>query len=178
MTTITTHRTVDAPAAVVWDVVTDHDLYAEAAPNLSTVEVVDREGEPESEGEGTVRRCVDANGNEWTESCTRWEENRAYAVAVDVERSDFHRHLFTRFEGEWRLSEQADGVRITIEFEFEPRYGPLGALVSTVFAYKAPGIIEPIFDRWETEIRARTADAAAADSQDTRSGWSSNALSR
>lgn len=149
MTTITMHRTVDAPIAVVWDVVTDHDLYAEAAPNLSSVEVV------EGDGDGMVRRCVDTDGNEWTESCTRWEEERGFAVSVDVGRSDFHRRLFSRFDGEWRLEERDDGVRMTIAFEFEPRYGPLGALVSKFLAYKAPGIIEPIFDGWEAEIRSR-----------------------
>lgn len=150
MTTLTMDRTVDAPAAVVWDVITDHDLYAEAAPNLSSVEVVD------GDGEGMIRRCVDTGGNEWLESCTRWEDGQVFAVAVDVDNSDFHRPLFDRFEGEWRLEEVPDGVAITVSFDFEPRYGPIGVLIAKFFAYKAPGILEPIFDRWETEIRART----------------------
>lgn len=166
------HRTVDAPIAVVWDVITDHDLYAEAAPNLSTVDII------EGEGDGMVRRCVDTNGNEWTESCTRWETHRAYAVTVDVDHSEFHRHLFTRFEGEWCLSEHDDGVRITIMFEFDPKYGPLGRLISAFFAYKAPSIVESIFDRWETEIRARTADATVADRHDSRNNRNINALYR
>lgn len=166
------HRTVDAPTAVVWDVITDHDLYAEAAPNLSTVDIV------EGDGDGMVRRCVDTDGNEWTESCTRWETHRAYAVTVDVEHSEFHRRLFTRFEGEWRLSEHDDGVRITIQFELGPRYGPLGRLISTYFAYKAPSIVEPIFDRWETEIRARTAAGTVADRPDPRDDRNIDALSR
>lgn len=171
MTTITMHRTVDAPAALVWDVITDHDLYAEAAPNLSTVEIV------EGDGEGMVRRCVDTDGNEWLESCTRWEERRAFAVSVDVEHSDFHRKLFDRFGGKWRLSQADDGVRITIAFDFEPRYGPFGALISKFFAYKAPGIIEPIFDRWEAEIDARVEDAASA-VHDHRRGHDIDALHR
>jgi len=172
MATITMHRTVDAPIAVVWDVITDHELYAEAAPNLSTVEVV------EGEGDGMIRRCVDTDGNEWTESCNRWEEERGYAVTVHVEHSDFHRRLFTRFEGEWRLSEHDDGVRITIAFEFEPRYGPVGSLISKFFAYKAPGIIEPIFDRWEAEIRSRATDAAVADRHEPHGDRDINALYR
>lgn len=166
------HRTVDAPIAVVWDVITDHDLYAEVAPNLSTVDVL------EGEGDGMVRRCVDTNGNEWTESCTRWENHRAYAVTVDVAHSEFHRRLFTRFEGEWRLSEDDNGVRITIQFEFAPRYGPFGRLISAFFAYKAPGIVEPILDGWVAEIRARTADATVADRHDPRNDRNINALYR
>jgi ribosome-associated toxin RatA of RatAB toxin-antitoxin module len=152
MTRISSHRTVDAPVEVVWDVVTDHELYAEAAPNLSTVEVV------EGDRDGMVRRCVDADGNEWTETCTRWDERSGFAVAVDVADSDFHRRLFRRFEGEWTITETADGVRITVAFDFDPKYGPLGVLVSKYLAYRAPGIVESIFDRWEAEIRSRTGD--------------------
>ena len=43
MTRIRMQRSIDAPAAVVWEVVTDHELYGELAPNLSTVEVVEGE---------------------------------------------------------------------------------------------------------------------------------------
>lgn len=150
MPQLTIDRTVDAPAAVVWDVVTDHDLYAAVAPNLRTVEVL------EGEGAGLVRRCVDTNGNEWTESCTRWEDGRAFAVAVDVEHSDFHRRLFSRFEGEWRVTPRPEGVRITIQFGFEPRYGPVGVLITKFFAYRGPPMVETILDGWEAEIEPRT----------------------
>ncbi|HKJ59201.1 MAG TPA: SRPBCC family protein [Halobacteriales archaeon] len=67
MDELTRHRTADAPPSAVWDVVTDHALYADVAPNLATVEVLG------GEGTGHVRRCVDTDGNEWTESCSHWE---------------------------------------------------------------------------------------------------------
>lgn len=149
MARLSTHRTVDAPASLVWDVVTDHDLYAEAAPNLATVEIV------EGEREEMVRRCVDTGGNEWTESCTRWEEGRAFAVSVDVADSDFHRRLFRRFDGEWRITERSGRVQITVAFDFEPRYGPLGGLIARYFEYRAPSILTPLLDAWEAEIEAR-----------------------
>lgn len=157
-------RAFDAPAAVVWDVVADHELYGEAAPNLSSVAVI------EGEGETTVRRCVDTDGNAWTESCTRWEEGEEFAVAVDVEGSAFHRRLFTRFEGEWRVEERADDVLVTVAFEFDPRFGPLGALVSKYLAYRAPALVEPIFDRWAAEIRSRTGTAAPAQQREGGAG--------
>lgn len=149
MEQITHHRTVDAPLETVWAVVTDHQLYGEAAPNLERVEVVD------GDGEGAVRRCVDTDGNEWTETITDWTTERAYAVSVDVAESDFHRRLFDRFEVECRLSEVDEGVRMTIEFTFEPRYGPLGVLIAKFFAYRAPEIVDGIFDAWEAEIADR-----------------------
>lgn len=142
---------MDAPPAVVWDVVSDHGLYAEAAPNLETVEVV------EGEGAGLVRRCVDTDGNEWTERCTRWDDGSGFAVSVDVERSEFHRRLFHRFEGEWSVAPADDGVVVTVAFDFEPRFGPLGRLIGWYLGSRAPGLVEAIFDRWEAEIDARVA---------------------
>ncbi|WP_236639738.1 SRPBCC family protein [Salinigranum halophilum] len=147
-------------------------MYGEVAPNLSSVAVV------EGTGEGMIRRCVDTEGNEWTETCTNWEERRAYAVSVHVENSVFHKRFFTCFDGEWRLSEHDDGVRITIAFDFEPRYGPLGVFISKYFEYKAPGIIETIFDGWEHEIRSRTSDEMGTDRDKTRSDRGTNALYR
>jgi len=154
MPVIERHRTVDAPIDVVWDVITDHDRYGEVAPNLASVEVI------AGADAGLVRRCVDTDGNEWTEQCTRWEPGRTFAVAVDVATSEFHRSLFSRFEGEWRVEETPEGVLITIRFDFDPRYGPLGILITTVLRYKAPPIIDTIFDRWEVEIRRRVDPAS------------------
>lgn len=174
MARLSMDRLVDAPVAVAWDVITDHELYAEVAPNLSTVEVV------EGEKDGMIRRCVDTNDNEWTESCSRWDDGRGFAVEVDVDRSDFHRRLFTRFEGEWRLSERPDGVLITITFEFDPKYGPFGVLVTRFFEYKAPAILNQIFDRWEAEIRSRISDSTETIERRDTDGVerTSNALSR
>jgi len=156
MTRITTSRLVDVPATVAWDVVTDHALYAEVAPNPAEVAVVD------GEGVGLVRRCVDADGNEWTESCTRWDEGRGFAVAVDVENSAFHRRLLTRFEGEWRVAERPTGTLVTVRFEFDPRFGPLGVLVSRDVERRARGPVAAVLDGWEAEMTARAADAADA----------------
>lgn len=142
-------RTVEAPTAVVWDVITDHELYAEAAPNLSNVEVID------GAAETLTRRCVDTNGNTWTESCTRWEPEDGFAVSVNVAESDFHRRLFSRFAGEWSLEQTPDGTEITMAFEFSTRYGPVGRLIAWYFKLKAPEILETIFDRWESAIESQ-----------------------
>jgi ribosome-associated toxin RatA of RatAB toxin-antitoxin module len=166
------HRTVDAPRAVVWDVITDQELYGEVAPNLSSVAVV------EGAGEGMIRRCVDTEGNEWTESCTHWDDGQSFAVSVHVDHSVFHRRFFTRMDGEWRLSADDDGVRMTITFDFDPRYGPLGVLISKYFEYIAPGIIETIFDRWEDEIRVRMANETRTATDEPRSNRGVNALYR
>lgn len=149
-------RQVDAPRSVVWAGITDHDLYAQAAPNLVSVDVVD------GAEDTLIRRCVDTDGNVWTEACTTWEEGECFAVAVDVASSDFHRRLFNRFEGTWGIRDTAAGLEIVMEFDWDAKYGPFGRLISVIFAYKAPGLVTSIFDRWEAEIAART-EAGTAD---------------
>lgn len=140
---------MDASADVVWSVITDPDVYEEVAPNLTVVEVL------EGAGEGMVRRCVDTRGNAWTEMCRYWRPGRAFGVAVDVANSDFHRRFFTRFSGHWELTERTDDVLVTIRFEFDTRYGPLGRLVTAYLARAAPSIVDGIFDGWEAEVERR-----------------------
>lgn len=157
MSQITMHRLLDAPTDVVWDVVTDPDVYAEVAPNLSSVTILD------GDGEGMVRECVDTGGNAWRESCHYWEAGRAFAVAVDVRTSDFHQRLFTRFEGSWSLAERADGTLVTMQFDFDTRYGPLGSLLSRYVAFKAAPLLEAIFEGWEAEVETRLAETSESD---------------
>jgi hypothetical protein len=166
MTAITANRLYDAPADVVWAVMTDPEVYAAVAPNLSSVSILDDggdgndEGDRKGVGEGMVRRCVDTYGNAWTESCHYWEPGRGFGIAVDIETSDFHRPWFTRFEGHWELTERDDGVVVTIQFDFQPKYGPLGALVARYLRYRSIPLIEAIFDGWRAEIESRLADGA------------------
>lgn len=157
MATIERSRPMDAPADVVWDVITDPAVYEAVAPNLTAVDVLD------GHGEGMVRRCVDTRGNAWTETCRYWTPGRAFGVAVDVENSDFHRRLFTSFEGHWELDEREDDVLVTIRFDFETRYGPLGWLVSAYLARAAPSIVDGIFDGWEAETRRRLEEEGHVD---------------
>lgn len=150
---------MEAPPDLVWEVMTDPDLYADIAPNLSEVEIV------EGEGEGMVRRCVDTDGKAWTEECHLWEPGRRFEVSVDVENSEFHRHLFSRFEGSWSLTEREDDVLVEIAFDYDTKYGPIGMLVSKYFEYKGPPIVESILDGWEEEVEERLDEAPSTTEQ-------------
>lgn len=152
MTQITKRRLFDAPTDAVWAVITDPDVYAAVAPNLSSVTILG------GDGEGMVRECIDTDGNAWTESCTHWDEGRAFAVAVDVETSDFHRPWFARFEGTWSVDEGADGALVSMAFDFDTKYGPLGWLLGRYLTFKAGPLVEAIFDGWAAELDARLND--------------------
>ncbi len=72
-------RSVDlaAPAAIGWEVVSDHELYGRLAPNLSAVHVL-------SDSDHEQRRCVARSGESWTESCDVFPDDRRYQVNVDT----------------------------------------------------------------------------------------------
>lgn len=142
-------RAFDAPPEVVWDVITDPGLYAEVAPNLSRVEILD------GAAEGMVRECADPDGRSWTETCTVWEPLDRYAVEVHVDDSPVHRRAFHSFAGEWAMTERADDVLVTMTFEYEPRYGPLGWLVGKALEREGRELTQAIFDGWEQELAAR-----------------------
>ncbi|MDX1747281.1 MAG: SRPBCC family protein [Halobacteriales archaeon] len=142
-------RLIDAPQPAIWDVITDHELYGDVAPNLTSVEVVD------GAEETMVRRCVDTGGYAWTEACTTWEDGQRFGVEVDVANSEFHRHLFNHMEGTWGLEATPDGYEVFIRFDYDTKYGPFGRLISAYLSYKAPAIVGAIFDSWEAEIDAR-----------------------
>ena len=150
-------RVYDAPPEDVWAVVTDPALYAEVAPNLSRVG--EWAGEHGGEGEGMVRECADTDGNAWQESCTWWEPERGYAVEVHVPESEFHRRLFHSFAGEWAMEPVTEGVRVTMTFEYDTRYGPIGWVLGRLLEREATGLTEAIFDGWERELAARTVPA-------------------
>lgn len=153
MPQLTARRTIEVPAAVAWAVITDHELYAEVAPNLADIEVLD------SDGEGLRRRCVDTDGNAWTETAHHWDEGRSFGVTVDIENSEFHRRLFRRFEGRWGLDETPTGVDVWMAFEWDTRWGPLGWLISAYLRYRATGLTTRILDGWEAEMEARFEEA-------------------
>ena len=162
MPTLTIQRTVSVPASVAWEVVSDHELYGELAPNLAAVEVI------EGEGEGLRRRCVQPDGKAWTETTTNWEAGTSFGVEVDVGDSPVHRRLFSRMEGHWGVDEAPDGSRVLMRFEYDTRWGPLGRLVSAYFQRWGPPVLEPILDGWEDEMAARLEARGGPDAGDER----------
>lgn len=149
MPQLSARRSVSVPPSVAWEVITDHDVYADVAPNLVEIEVL------EGEREGLRRWCLDTGGNDWTETVHHWDEGRSFGVTVDVANSAFHRPLFHRFEGHWGLTEEPSGVQLWTVFEYDTRWGPMGWLVSAYLKYRARGMLEHILDGWVAEMEAR-----------------------
>lgn len=146
-----TERIIETPVRVVWEVVSDVVGYADAAPGLSRAEIV------AGSGEGMQRRCYDASGRGWSETCTLWdEEGHRYAFEVDTATYPFPLNpLIKRFEGTWSVEPAAGATRIIMRFVAEPRYGVLGQTALWLLGRRFKRETEGIFDNWEKTIRVR-----------------------
>ena len=143
-------RMVDAPAEVVWEVISDVGGYHKYAPNLSKSEVL------EGEGVGLRRRCHDTRGRGWNEQCVLWREGQLYSIAVDT--SDYP-YPFTKMQGTWGLEERPDSVLVKMRFDYAPKYDPpvIGWLADRLMIKRAmKTICQELMDNWVAEIKERT----------------------
>jgi ribosome-associated toxin RatA of RatAB toxin-antitoxin module len=148
MYTLTVERLVDAPAAVVWEVISDIERYADYAPNLSSAHRL-------SSGEFPARRCYDTQGRSWNEACVLWKEGEAYSYLIDT--SDYP-YPFIQMKGTWGLTQQNDGVKITMRFDYTPRYPwLLGWLIHRSVSRMFRPIVQQLMENWEVEIKRRAA---------------------
>lgn len=138
----TASRIVPVSPEAAWKVMTDHQGYAEVADNLSRVEVVS------GHGLGMCRRCYDTRGQGWSETCTLWDEGRAYAFSVDTQAPDYPYPL-RELSGVWRVEPADGGSRVTLEFVARARWGVLGQLMLRLLARPAERICLRLLERWE-----------------------------
>ena len=146
-------RVVNAPADVVWAVISDVERYAEYAPNLSKAIKT-------SNGVTPTRRCYDTKGRGWNEACVLWKEGEVYSFVVDTSPPDYP-YPFTQLKGTWGLNQVADGVEIYMHFDYQPhKSGILGWLMQRMLQRAFSPIVDKLLDNWEAEIAQRTAQVA------------------
>jgi ribosome-associated toxin RatA of RatAB toxin-antitoxin module len=142
-------RVVQAPAEQVWVVVADVAGYAQVAPGLRHVEIL------QGDREGLRRRCYDARGRGWNETCTLWEPGRRFQMRVDTASYPFPlRQLLRSFQGTWSVDPLPEGTRISVQFDAEPRLGLLGRLAVRAIGRKAQHDLIRLLDNYEHAIRA------------------------
>jgi hypothetical protein len=148
-------RVVRAPLGVVWEVISDHALFGQVAPNLSHVQVLD------GQGEGMSRRCTNTEGDSWEESCVVWNPGREYTFEV-TNHSD--RYPLKQMRGTFGCAEVSGGVEITVRFDYLPKFDPplMGGLMNWLGQRAAQGSVRAIFDGWEKAISERRHRSQAA----------------
>jgi ribosome-associated toxin RatA of RatAB toxin-antitoxin module len=145
--TVEASRVIDAPVALVWEIVSDLDSYHRHTDTLTETAVIS------GDSQGAVRRCVDASGNRWLETCTTWAEERRYVMDVDVSTYPAkYRMLFRTFKGTWSVEPVDDRTRVTIRFEADLRKIPGVARVAGKLAERSRSEIEAILESYAAEV--------------------------
>lgn len=149
MYTFTTDRLIVAPADIVWAVIADVEGYARHAPNLDRTYIV------HGSGVGMVRHCVDVRGAAWDEECVAWDEGRGYIMQIDTRT---YPYPMRSMRGIWAMDEASSGVRVSLTFEYQPRFD-----LPLIGPWRDRRTVRPAFaqfsrelmDNWETEIHNR-----------------------
>lgn len=145
--TVEASRVIHAPLSLVWGIVSDLDSYHQHTEILTETTVIS------GESQGAVRRCVDASGNDWLETCTTWDEERRYVMDVDVSTYPArYRMLFRSFKGTWSVEPDDDRTRVTIRFEADLRRVPGVAIVAEKLAERSGSEIDAILESYAAKV--------------------------
>ena len=148
MAIIETTRIVKAAPEAAWAVIRDHEGYAElTAAGISKVEVL------EGDGAGMTRRCHNPRGESWEETCSLWEEGRAFEFTVDTTADDYPYPL-KEVIGYWAVEPHPDGSQLRARFKFA--MNPLMELMFRVTGGKRKALAdtEVLMDNWEKQAAA------------------------
>ncbi len=89
-----------------------------------------------------------------------WEEGRQYAYLIDT--TDYP-YPFVQMKGTWGLTEHVNGVKITMRFDYTPRYGwGLGWITHLAVKRTFAPIVNTLLDNWQAEIERRAQAVAVA----------------
>ncbi|MBD3630036.1 SRPBCC family protein [Cyclobacterium sp.] len=140
-------RKVKGAKSKVWDVISDVANYHVVAPNIDDSKII-------SGGKrGLVRVCSHGNDN-WTETCTLWEEERQYSFMVDTKAPDYP-YPFKSLKGTWTVDEiSSNESMITMVFEFEYKKAIQNILVHPFMKYKFTKVCKELLDNWQKLIES------------------------
>ena len=133
--------TTSALPARVWQVMSDQEGYADVADNIGKVEIV------EGRGAGMIRQCSDTDGKSWRETCTLWDEGRAFAFRVHTEAEDYP-YPIAELTGKWSLAPAGHGTAIRMDFEIRAKPGLANGLLFRLMAAPFAKICDRLLQRW------------------------------
>jgi len=147
-------RKVQAPASVVWSVMSDHPGYADVASNLSKVEVL------KGAELGMVRKCAGRKGESWTEVCDLYQEGEKFGFKVETQADDYP-YPFSALLGRWGLRERGDSTEFYIHILATPKGGWLARkmmLVITRMTFQK--VLIDLADAWAARMEREASEVS------------------
>ena len=138
----TVKRTVNAPAEVVWEVMTDHPAYSDVASNIAKVEVLS------GDELGMQRRCYGPKGENWLETCNLFESGKSYGFRIHTDAEDYP-YLIATLSGRWSVERRAIGSAFDIEIVAKPKGSVLSQwLFVTMAKLQYKTVLVDLADGW------------------------------
>ena len=119
---------IDAPREKVWEVLGDFTCVAAYSPDVRSARVVSKNGT----GEGATRRLELNRQGYVEERVTTWSEGQGFSVSVIGQRSPLRQS-----SRRWWLARQGNGTEVTLEVNYQLKYGPIGALLDLISTRRA-----------------------------------------
>jgi ribosome-associated toxin RatA of RatAB toxin-antitoxin module len=144
-------RIVDAPANVVWQVISDVGNYHHyTSEGISDVKIL------EGEGLGMVRQCSNPEGQSWTETCTAWVPGSHYSFNVHTDSENFELP-FRHFSGTWKIKPLRDNrTLLKLKFDYEFKYKWFMRFFHEKMKKQGKKDCEELLNNWEQEITRQT----------------------
>ncbi len=152
--TLTASLATSASAERVWQVMSDQEGYADVADNIGRVEILS------GRGQGMIRRCSDTAGRSWRETCTLWEDGRAFAFRVHTEAEDYP-YPIAELAGAWSLTPGTGSTRITMRFDIRAKPGLVNRALFALMAAPFARICDRLLRRWVSRMEGEARQVAA-----------------
>jgi len=120
MLTLEIDKRVKGDSEKIWEILTDMEFFAEAAPNIKRVEHIS------GDGLGMIRRIHHNSGRSWEETCKDWEVQSHFTMQANT---DDYPLPISNMRRIISMEQIQNSVLIKIRYEYTPNYGPLGYLL-------------------------------------------------
>ena len=149
-------RKVNAPASLVWNVMTDHPGYADVASNITRVEVIS------GDGLGMQRRCYGPKAENWRETCTHFDDGHSFGFRVHTEAPDYP-YPIAELNGLWAVEPADAGSEFSIQIEATPKGGFFTrTLFSLVAGGKFKAVLVDLAEAWAARMETPSQGTAAS----------------
>ncbi len=120
MFTVEVDKRVKGDSQTIWQVITNAQFFAEAAPNILRVE--------ELGGEATSlsRRIHHKSGRNWEEHCKQWQPQDKFTMQISTENYPLPVSSIQRTIS---MQQMKRSTLITIQYDYTAQYGPLGFFI-------------------------------------------------
>lgn len=141
-------RAVSASAAAAWDIMIDHESYADVADNLSRVEIL------AGDAKGMRRKCTGKQGESWTEAAHIWDHGQRYGFTIDTEAPDYPYPL-EKLSAVWAVEETGPSACIvSIAFDVTPLSSLKGEIFISISMVMFPKLLHRLLEKWKIRMEA------------------------